>query len=196
MRTIGAKNGNGTLSLRRGRARVQGSILEGLRVVLQGDFDVRLAANDGGIEEEIAQAFNDLVQLNQRTSHELRRLTRVVGRQGRIAERVEIPGARGEWARNLESINELIDQLSAPATEVSRVLSAVAKGDLSTHMALEVAGRPLRGEFLHWARTVNTMVDQLNAFASEVTRVPAKSAPRASSVARPTCAAWRASGRT
>ncbi len=171
MRTIGAKNGNGTLSLRRGRARVQGSILEGLRVVLQGDFDVRLAANDGGIEEEIAQAFNDLVQLNQRTSHELRRLTRVVGRQGRIAERVEIPGARGEWARNLESINELIDQLSAPATEVSRVLSAVAKGDLSTHMALEVAGRPLRGEFLHWARTVNTMVDQLNAFASEVTRV-------------------------
>ena len=58
-----------------------------------------------------------------------------------------------------------------PSTEVARVIGAVAKGDLSQTMSLEVDGRPLRGEFLHTARVVNTMVQQLNSFASEVTRV-------------------------
>ena len=58
-----------------------------------------------------------------------------------------------------------------PTTEVARVIGAVANGDLSQTMALEIDGRPLTGEFLRTAKTVNTMVDQLGAFASEVTRV-------------------------
>ena len=58
-----------------------------------------------------------------------------------------------------------------PSTEIARVIGAVAKGDLSQKMALEVDGRPLKGEFLRTAKVVNTMVDQLNSFASEVTRV-------------------------
>jgi HAMP domain-containing protein len=71
----------------------------------------------------------------------------------------------------VESVNSLIGDLVQPSTEVARVIGAVAKGDLSQNMSLEVDGRPLRGEFLHTARVVNTMVQQLNSFASEVTRV-------------------------
>src|SRR5437868_9835269 len=71
----------------------------------------------------------------------------------------------------MESVNTLIVDLAQPTTEVARVIGAVANGDLTQTMALEIDGRPLTGEFLRTARTVNTMVEQLNAFASEVTRV-------------------------
>ena len=79
--------------------------------------------------------------------------------------------AYGGWAECLDSVNSLIGDLVQPSTEVARVIGAVAKGDLSQTMALEVDGRSLKGEFLHTARVVNTMVAQLNSFASEVTRV-------------------------
>jgi PAS domain S-box-containing protein len=119
----------------------------------------------------MADAFNAVVELNKQMARELRRIGRIVGRQGLISERASLPGAQGEWARNVESVNELIDLLSEPAVEVSRVLGAVADGNLSERMPLARRGRQLTGEFRRWAKTVNTMVDQLNAFASEVTRV-------------------------
>src|SRR5437762_12338899 len=65
----------------------------------------------------------------------------------------------------------LIDDLVWPTTEVTRAVGAVAKGDLTQSMALEVDGRPLEGEFLRSARLVNNMIDQLSVFTSEVTRV-------------------------
>ncbi len=71
----------------------------------------------------------------------------------------------------MESVNSLISDLVQPSTEIARVIGAVAQGDLSQKMSLEVEGRPLQGEFIRTARVVNTMVDQLNSFASEVTRV-------------------------
>src|SRR5690606_26880895 len=71
----------------------------------------------------------------------------------------------------VRALNGMIDDLARPTTEISRVLVAVAEGDLTQHMAAEIDGRPLRGEFLHIGRTVNTMVDQLSSFADEVTRV-------------------------
>src|SRR5437762_698651 len=79
--------------------------------------------------------------------------------------------ATGSWSECIDSVNTLIADLVQPTTEVARVIGAVAKGDLSQTMALEIEGRPLTGEFLRTAETVNTMVDQLGAFASEVTRV-------------------------
>jgi PAS domain S-box-containing protein len=82
-----------------------------------------------------------------------------------------VPGAAGSWAQNLDELNQLIDELTEPAAQVTRMLSAVAAGDLSQRMAVTPQGRELRGEFRRWADLVNTMVDQLNAFASEVTRV-------------------------
>jgi HAMP domain-containing protein/signal transduction histidine kinase len=142
-----------------------------LRAVRRGDFKVRLPAGQTGIAGEIAEAFNDIVELNQETARELRRISRIVGREGRIRQRASLPAAGGEWARNVESVNQLIDDLTEPTIEVSRVLGAVAKGDLSQRMALEIDGRTLTGEYRRSAHIVNTMVDQLNAFASEVTRV-------------------------
>src|SRR6185369_3446270 len=69
------------------------------------------------------------------------------------------------------SVNALISDLVHPTSETARVIGAVAQGDLSQTMALEVDDRPLQGEFLRTARTINTMVEQLGAFAAEVTRV-------------------------
>jgi len=147
------------------------ALLHALRAVRRGDFGVRLAGGQPGMPGEIAEAFNDIVDLNQRLAVELRRIGRVVGRDGRFGERASIGAATGAWARNIEAVNQLIADLAEPSVEVSRVLGAVARGDLGQRMALEIDGRPLKGEFRRSGSTVNTMVDQLNAFASEVTRV-------------------------
>src|SRR5205807_2560874 len=96
---------------------------------------------------------------------------RAVGKEGKINQRATLGSATGDWAACVESVNGLIGDLVQPSTEVARVIGAVANGDLSQTMAVEVDGRSLKGEFLHTARVVNTMVEQLNSFASEVTRV-------------------------
>ena len=80
-----------------------------------------------------------------------------------------MPKASGLSA--VDAVNTLVSDLVQPTTEVARVIGAVAKGDLSQSMALEIDGRPVTGEFLRTAKVVNTMVDQLGTFASEVTRV-------------------------
>ena len=77
----------------------------------------------------------------------------------------------GGWADSAGALNALVTDLVAPTTEVARVIKAVAAGDLSQKMVLEIDGKSVQGEFLRIGTTVNTMVDQLNGFASEVTRV-------------------------
>ncbi len=149
----------------------QQAILRALRSMRRGDFRVRLPAGQPGRLGEIADAINDVAGLNERTAVELARVFRTVGREGRTDQRASIGPAWGAWERNIESVNGLIADLTESTFEVSRVLEAVARGDLSQHMALEIDGRPLRGAFRRTGQTVNTMVDQLNAFASEVTRV-------------------------
>jgi PAS domain S-box-containing protein len=147
------------------------ALLHVLRAIRRGDFAARLPAGRPGIAGEIADALNEIAELNQQTALELRRIARVVGREGRFGQRASIDGATGAWARSIESLNQLVVDLTEPSVEVSRVLGAVAKGDLSQRMALDIEGRPLKGEFRRSGATINTMVDQLNAFASEVTRV-------------------------
>ena len=138
----------------------------------KGDFSVRLPVDLEGMDGKIADAFNDVIELNQRMSRragapEPRR------RQGRkdLAARQRSATVTGSWATRSTSVNALISDLVHPISETARVIGAVAKGDLSQTMALEIEGRPLAGEFLRTAKTVNTMVDQLGSFASEVTRV-------------------------
>src|SRR5207244_2643017 len=77
----------------------------------------------------------------------------------------------GSWSDAVAAVNSLVSNLVQPTAEAARVFGAVARGDLSQTMALEMDGRPLEGEFMRNARTVNRMVDQLGAFAAEVTRV-------------------------
>ncbi|HEX6391691.1 MAG TPA: HAMP domain-containing protein, partial [Solirubrobacteraceae bacterium] len=88
-----------------------------------------------------------------------------------MTERAQLGDAQGEWARALDAVNGLVDDLARPTTEVARVLVAVAEGDLTQKMAATIEGQKLKGEFARIGTTVNTMVDQLRAFADEVTRV-------------------------
>src|ERR671912_479369 len=146
-------------------------LLKALRAFRKGDFSARLPLDLTGLDGEIAEAFNDIAELNQNLSRELDRMARVVGKEGQIAERGKLPTATGCWADCMDSVNSMIGDLVQPTTEVARVIGAVAKGDLSQTMQLDIEGRPLRGEFLRIGKVVNTMVGQLGSFASEVTRV-------------------------
>ena len=146
-------------------------LLAALRAFRRGDFDVRLPLDLPGVDGEIAEAFNDCIELNASLGRELERVSTVVGREGRIAQRASLGAVGGGWLGYVSSVNALIADLTQPMAEAGRVLGAVAKGDLSQSMALEIQGRPLKGQFLRSSELINTMVDQLNAFASEVTRV-------------------------
>ncbi|MBL8115024.1 MAG: HAMP domain-containing protein [Acidobacteria bacterium] len=152
-------------------ANPQRQLLAALNRLKRGDFSVRLPEDATGVDARVADAFNDVVDLNERMARELERLGRAVGKQGRLNQRAFLGDAPGAWAASIGFVNELIEDLVHPTTETARVIGAVAKGDLSQMMALEREGRPLEGEFLKTAKTVNTMVTQLSTFASEVTRV-------------------------
>ena len=146
-------------------------LLNALRAFKKGDFSVRLPMDLIGIDGEIAQAFNDVVEENETMADEFARIRDEVGREGQINQRVRLPAATGSWADCVDSVNSLIGDLLRPTSEVARVIESVARGDLSQRMSVEIDARPLRGEFLRIGKVVNTMVDQLGGFASEVSRV-------------------------
>ena len=148
-----------------------GQLLSALLAYKAGDFGVRLPSAWTGVPGKIADAFNEIVELNERLSTETARVSRAVGKEGKLKQRLSVAGATGGWANKVEAMNTLIDDLVWPTTEVTRTISAVAKGDLTQPMTLEVDGRPLEGEFLRSARIVNRMIEQLGVFTSEVTRV-------------------------
>jgi signal transduction histidine kinase/DNA-binding response OmpR family regulator/HAMP domain-containing protein len=137
----------------------------------KGDFTTRLPSEQTGVTGKIYDSLNEIIDLNHRMAKEFDQVSTVVGKEGRIKQRAALSLATGSWGACIESVNTLIADLVQPTTEVARVIGAVAKGDLSQTMALEIEGRPLTGEFLRTAKIVNTMVDQLGTFASEVTRV-------------------------
>ena len=146
-------------------------LVQVLAAVKKGDFSVRMPVDEGGAAGRAGELLNDIVELNAAMASELERLSRVVGKEGKIAQRASLPGATGAWAASVASLNSLIVDVVQPANEIARVIGAVARGDLSQSFALEIDGRPLKGEFLRTGRTVNSMVEQLNAVASELTRV-------------------------
>src|SRR5688572_3777950 len=142
-----------------------------LDAVKDGDFTMHLPSNWTGLEGKVADSLNSIATRMQRFNHGLLRLRRHVGEEGKISERLPIGDAVGSWAERVEAINALVDDLSQPTIEVGRVIGAVAKGDLSQSMPLELGGRPLKGEYMRTAKLVNGMVGQLGAFSVEVIRV-------------------------
>src|SRR5215510_2574387 len=146
-------------------------LLKTLVAFKKGDFSVRLPGDWIGEAGKIADTLNDIIELSDKTAKELERVSRVVGKEGKIMHRAAVPAAAGSWLRLVDSTNLLIDDMARPTSEMARVIGAVANGDLSERMGLEVDGRPLKGEFLRTVKIVNSMVDQLSSFASEVTRV-------------------------
>ncbi len=147
------------------------ALLSALISLKKGDCSVRLPGHWTGIAGKVADTFNEVVELNERMANELERLSRVVGKEGKLTQRASLGDVTGHWHDSVACVNALIDDLVHPTSETARVIGAVAQGVLSQTMALEVDDRPLQGEFLRTAKTINKMVDQLSSFASEVTRV-------------------------
>jgi HAMP domain-containing protein/CheY-like chemotaxis protein/signal transduction histidine kinase len=146
-------------------------LLKTLVAFKKGDFSVRLPGEWTGEAGKIADTLNEIIELSDKTAKEMERVSRVVGKEGKIMHRATVPAASGSWLRLVDSTNLLIDDMARPTSEMARVIGAVANGDLSERMALQVDERPLKGEFLRTVKIVNSMVDQLSSFASEVTRV-------------------------
>src|SRR5438445_13368168 len=146
-------------------------LLSTLVAVKNGDFSVRLPVEWTGINGKIADAFNDIIEVNAKMAKELERVSKVVGKEGRLTQRASLGSNSGAWSGMIESVNSLVGDLVQPTNEMARVIGAVARGDLSQAIALEVEGRPLQGDVLSTAKTVNAMVEQLGAFTAEVTRV-------------------------
>src|SRR5688572_17474216 len=142
-------------------------MLTALIALKKGDFSVRLPTDWMGLPGKVADTFNEVVELNQRMATELERISRVVGKEGKLTQRASLGDVSGSWRESIESVNELINDLVYPTSETARVIGAVAQGDLSQTMALETDDRPLQGEFLRTAKTINKMVDQLGSFADE-----------------------------
>src|ERR1700752_3052955 len=146
-------------------------LLAALLEFSDGNFAARLPSGMAGLDGKRADTFNDIASSADRRAHEVARVSRMVGKEGLLKERLNLPGMIGTRAEEIAHINTLIDDLVWPTIEVTRAVGAVAKGDLSQAMSLEVNGRPLEGEFLRSARLVNNMIDQLSVFTAEVTRV-------------------------
>ncbi|MFE0424017.1 HAMP domain-containing protein, partial [Streptomyces sp. NPDC058953] len=151
-------------------------LLAALTSMRDGNFRKRLTVSGDDLMAEVAAVYNEVADRNLHLTGELARVRRVVGREGKLTERLDTGACEGSWAAAIDASNALVDELARPVSEVGRVLSAVADGDLQQRMDLRSQGtdgvvRPLRGEFLKVARTVNGLVDQLSAFTDEVTRV-------------------------
>ena len=154
-----------------GRDRSLRRLLAGLRSVDAGEFSVRIESDGDALMSEIADIFNSVATKQGRLAEELNRVALSVGREGKMRDRATIGPAGGLWAGSVDALNSLITDLVQPTSEVARVIKAVAEGDLSQKVELEIEGKTVQGEFFRIGSTVNRMVDQLNAFASEVTRV-------------------------
>src|SRR3954466_13299655 len=146
-------------------------LLYALQAMSIGDFSVRMAGNQLGIEGKIADTFNEIVAANERMAKQLEQVGQVVGREGKTRQRVRLGLSGGSWGDMESSVNTLIDDLLWPTSEVTRAIGAVAQGDLLQTVRLDVDGRPLQGDFLRSATIVNRMIKQLSVFTSEVTRV-------------------------
>ncbi|MEO5875440.1 MAG: HAMP domain-containing protein, partial [Streptosporangiaceae bacterium] len=146
-------------------------LLQALAGLRDGDFRER---TESAVDGAVAEATEMLAQIRARARHEhdeLARVRREISREGHVEERLNPGPGGGSWAVGLEAANALIDALAGPAAAITKVVDAVAAGDLSQKVELRSGGRPLRGELLRSARSVNHMVDQLDLFTSEVTHV-------------------------
>jgi signal transduction histidine kinase/HAMP domain-containing protein/ActR/RegA family two-component response regulator len=134
--------------------------------VRAGDFTARMPVHWTGVAGKIADRLNEIIGANEALGTELARVSRVVGKEGKLSQRASFKGTDQVWGDCVDSVNSLIEDLVRPSNEMQRVIGAVAAGDLSKKVSADV-----QGEMLELKNTINAMVDQLNGFISEVTRV-------------------------
>ena len=144
----GGGDGGGTRERRLRR------LLAGLRALDAGDFTVRLDSNGDSLMSEMADIFNSVATKQGRLAEELSRVALSVGREGKMRDRATIGPAGGLWAGSVDALNSLITDLVQPTSEVARVIKAVAEGDLSQKVELEIEGKTVQGEFFRIGSTV------------------------------------------
>ncbi|WP_338703593.1 HAMP domain-containing protein [Streptomyces sp. Q6] len=135
-----------------------------------GNF-IRVPDNGNGIVGELGAVFNQIIDRSHHYNVELTRVRREIVRHGRLDERLEASPGQGAWATRINDVNTIIGALVAPAANATRVLDAVAGGDLTQRVDLHDGTRQLRGDLRRLGGAVNKMVDQLSLFTGEVTRV-------------------------
>ena len=141
-------------------------LLDGLTAVRGGDFSTRLPHTGDPLVDEIADVFNSMTDQLALFTSEVTRVAREVGTEGKLGGQAQVPGVAGTWKDLTESVNAMADKLTGQVRDIAQVATAVARGDLTQKITVDV-----KGEMLALKGTLNTMVDQLSAFADEVTRV-------------------------
>jgi HAMP domain-containing protein/signal transduction histidine kinase/CheY-like chemotaxis protein len=146
-------------------------LLKVLSMVKNGRLNVRMPVTQAGINGRICEVLNDIIDMNERLVAEISSAEKTIGKRGNLAKRIELVDAKGEWANGVNSLNNLIEDLTAPTLEIAGMINSVANGDLSKQIPLEIKGHPLKGEFLRIAKESNQMLSKLRSFSMEVTRV-------------------------
>ncbi|WP_371834463.1 HAMP domain-containing protein [Streptomyces antimycoticus] len=146
-------------------------LLAAMNALCDGDFTVRADPSAEGVVGEMAGVFNQLVLRNAHLAGELQRVRREVVRQGRLDERISASPGPGAWTTSVDAANHLLDALVGPVSNATRVLDAIASGDLTQRVDLHDGNRQLRGDLRRLGRGVNRTVDQLSLFTGELTRI-------------------------
>ena len=142
------------------------NIAEVSTAIAGGDLSKKITVNVSGEILQLKETINTMVDQLNAFAGEVTRVAREVGTEGRLGGQAHVPGVAGTWKDLTDSVNSMAGNLTAQVRNIAEVTTAVARGDLSTKITVDV-----KGEILELKNTINTMVDQLNAFASEVTRV-------------------------
>ncbi|MGI5375334.1 HAMP domain-containing protein [Streptomyces sp. CA-251387] len=145
-------------------------LLAAMTAARDGDFR-RLPETGEGVVAELTAVFNQIMDRSTHFNREVQRVKRELVRHGRLDERLSASPGQGDWTTRVNDVNHLLDALVAPAANATRVLDAVAGGDLTQRVDLHDGSRQLRGDLRRLGRAVNKMVDQLSLFTGEVTRV-------------------------
>jgi len=142
------------------------NIAEVATAIAGGDLSRKITVDVRGEILQLKETLNTMVDQLNRFAGEVTRVAREVGTEGRLGGQANVPGVAGTWKDLTDSVNSMAGNLTAQVRNIAEVTTAVARGDLSRKITVDV-----KGEIRELKITINTMADQLNAFASEVTRV-------------------------
>ena len=142
------------------------NIAEVATAIANGDLSRKITVDVRGEILQLKETLNTMVDQLNRFAGEVTRVAREVGTEGRLGGQANVPGVAGTWKDLTDNVNSMAGNLTAQVRNIAEVTTAVARGDLSRKITVDV-----KGEILELKNTINTMVDQLNAFAAEVTRV-------------------------
>ena len=167
------------------------NIAEVTKAVAGGDLTKKITVDVKGEILELKDTINTMVDQLSSFASEVTRVAREVGTEGKLGGQAEVKGVAGTWKDLTDSVNVMAGNLTVQVRNIADVTKAVAAGDLTKKITVDV-----QGEILELKDTINTMVDQLNAFASEVTRVAREVGTEGGWAGRPRCPGWAAPGRT